>query len=84
MSFIRGIVFISIALLVVAGGAHQGVDAQNAGVLDPSLLGNLRWRSIGPANEARFLNLLAGFERLRSLPTRFLTGTFVAIRAVRR
>jgi len=50
MSFIRGIVFCSIALLVLAGGARPRLDAQTAGVLDPSLLGNLRWRSIGPAN----------------------------------
>jgi len=50
MSFIRGIVFVLIAFLVVAGGTHPRVDAQAAGVLDPSLLGNMRWRSIGPAN----------------------------------
>src|SRR5690349_24101359 len=50
MSFIRGIVFCSIALLVLAGGARPRLDAQTAGVLDPALLGTLRWRSIGPAN----------------------------------
>src|SRR5207244_4776204 len=50
MSFIRGIVFLFIALFVIAGATHPRVDAQAAAVLDPSLLGNIRWRSIGPAN----------------------------------
>src|SRR5205823_3107529 len=39
-----------ITLFVMAGATHRPLDAQAAGVLDPSLLGNMRWRSIGPAN----------------------------------
>src|SRR5437762_187608 len=50
MSFIRGIAFLFIALFVIAGATHPRVDAQATAVVDPSLLGNLRWRSIGPAN----------------------------------
>ena len=33
--------------------------------------------------EARFLHALLSFEALEALPTRFVTGHFVAIRAVR-
>ena len=50
MSFIRGIVFLFITLFIMAGATHRRVDAQAAGVLDPSLLGTMHWRSIGPAN----------------------------------
>src|SRR5438093_13673080 len=50
MSFIRGIVFLFIALFVIAGATHPRVDAQAAAVLDPSLLDTMRWRNIGPAN----------------------------------
>src|SRR5439155_5697634 len=44
------VLFLLVGLVLVAGGARPRVDAQGAGALDPSLLGNLRWRSIGPAN----------------------------------
>lgn len=36
-----------------------------------------------PAAQSRFLRALRSFERLRDWPTRFLTGYFIAIRAVR-
>jgi len=51
MSFIRGGACLSISALALTGGlARPHVDAQAAGALDPSLLGSLHWRSIGPAN----------------------------------
>src|SRR5262249_37979039 len=50
MSRLRAVLSSIVGLALIAGGAHLGLGAQSAGVLDPSLLGNLRWRSIGPAN----------------------------------
>src|SRR6476646_6438056 len=38
------------ALIFLAGGRVLRLEAQRAAALDPSLLGSLRWRSIGPAN----------------------------------
>src|SRR5436853_2257675 len=38
------------ALFLLAAGGGARLDAQRAGALDASLLGSLRWRSIGPAN----------------------------------
>ena len=37
-------------LLSIAGGALLRGDAQGPAAVDPALLGNLAWRSIGPAN----------------------------------
>jgi photosystem II stability/assembly factor-like uncharacterized protein len=53
MRIARSIVFLaffSISLLLAVGGAHGGVGAQGVAALDPARLGNLHWRSIGPAN----------------------------------
>jgi photosystem II stability/assembly factor-like uncharacterized protein len=51
MSRIRWVACSSVSVLIIAGGlAHPRIGAQAAGGLDPSLLGSLRWRSIGPAN----------------------------------
>src|SRR5262249_56296778 len=50
MSRLRAVVSFSVGLVLVAGGVRGRIDAQTAGALDPSVLGNLRWRSIGPAN----------------------------------
>ena len=41
-----------------------------------------RWAS--PAIQQGFTRWLAGFERLADWPTRYLTGSFVTARAVRR
>jgi SAM-dependent methyltransferase len=38
----------------------------------------------GPRTQERFLAALMGLERLAALPTRFVTGHFVAVRALRR
>lgn len=38
---------------------------------------------LSPAGQRRWLRFLGGWERLASLPTRYATGYFVAIRAVR-
>jgi ubiquinone/menaquinone biosynthesis C-methylase UbiE len=43
----------------------------------------LQGRAGGPT-QARFLYLLQSFERLGNLPTRFFTGYFVAVNAVKR
>ncbi len=37
-----------------------------------------------PETQRRFLRVLMSFERLSRLPARFLTGYFVAVRAIRR
>src|SRR5580765_5564735 len=42
--------FLSILLFFTVGGPHGGAGAQGAAALDPTLLGPLRWRNIGPAN----------------------------------
>src|SRR5213593_344354 len=41
---------ISFLLLIAGGGALLRGDAQGPAAVDPALLGNLAWRSIGPAN----------------------------------
>jgi photosystem II stability/assembly factor-like uncharacterized protein len=51
---------VSVCLLALAGGAaRRGVDAQGSAAVDASLLGNLRWRSIGPANTGGRIDDLA-------------------------
>ncbi len=40
-------------------------------------------RHTGPETQRRFLGFLLTFERLASWPTRFLTGHFVAVRAIK-
>lgn len=51
-------------------------------VLAVLMADQLEQRASEPA-EARFLHALLGFEALEALPTRFVTGHFVAVRAVR-
>src|SRR6185295_2349012 len=41
---------LSTLLFLTVGSARRSAGAQGATALDPALLGNLRWRSIGPAN----------------------------------
>jgi hypothetical protein len=40
-------------------------------------------RRTGAATQHRFLDFLHGFERLAGWPTRYLTGSFVTVRATR-
>ena len=47
-------------------------------------LGEALDRHAGPETQRRFSGWLLAFERLARWPTRFLTGHFVAVRAVRR
>src|SRR3954463_13668520 len=50
MRFVRAAGALACALVLLAGDSSARLDAQPAAVLNPSLLGSLRWRSIGPAN----------------------------------
>src|SRR4051812_385336 len=50
MRFVRAAGALACALVLLAGDGSARLDAQRAAALDPSLLGTLRWRSIGPAN----------------------------------
>src|SRR3954465_4558364 len=50
MRFVRAAGALACALVLLAGDGTARLDAQRAAALDPSLLGTLRWRSIGPAN----------------------------------
>src|SRR6185369_5553251 len=47
MRLARSLPILSLCILLFA---HGGSDAQSTAPIDPGLLGNLRWRSIGPAN----------------------------------
>ena len=50
MRTVRAAFFLVIGLLLLGGAARVRIDAQGSAALDPSLLTNLRWRNIGPAN----------------------------------
>src|SRR3954467_3684320 len=50
MRFVRAAGALACALVLLAGDGSARLDAQRAAALDPSLLGTLRWRSIGPPN----------------------------------
>src|SRR3954468_9602789 len=50
MRCVRAAGALACALILLAGDSTARLDAQRAAALDPSLLGTLRWRSIGPAN----------------------------------
>src|SRR6478752_4962538 len=50
MRLVRTVSALACALILLAGDGSAQLDAQRAPALDPSLLGSLRWRSIGPAN----------------------------------
>src|SRR4051794_40188964 len=50
MRFVRAAGALACALVLLAGDSTARLAAQRAAALDPSLLGTLRWRSIGPAN----------------------------------
>ena len=47
MRIVRPVLPLYLFILVLSGGASR---AQPPSPVDPALLGNLRWRSIGPAN----------------------------------
>src|SRR5258708_33638610 len=46
MRIVRLLLTLYLLIVALSGGGH----AQSAASINPSLLGNLRWRSIGPAN----------------------------------
>src|SRR6476646_11238456 len=50
MRLVRTVSALASALILLAGDGSARLDAQRAAALDPSRLGGLRWRSIGPAN----------------------------------
>src|SRR3954447_1485068 len=50
MRCVRAAGALACALVLLAGDGSARLDAERAAALDPSLLGTLRWRSIGPAN----------------------------------
>jgi SAM-dependent methyltransferase len=47
-------------------------------------IARLLQRLVGPRTQSGFLRCLMAFERLRYWPTRFLTGHFIAIKAIKR
>src|SRR6266850_7491981 len=60
MRTVRAAASLLICLIVLGTGAgRRRIDAQGAAGVDPSLLGNLRWRSIGPANTGGRIDDLA-------------------------
>ena len=68
------LVFLFIVLWFVPRGAHGGARAQGVATLDPALLGNLRWRSIGPANTGGRIDDFA-VARVPGLPDAIYVAT---------
>src|SRR6266576_2171186 len=66
--------FLSLFLLLAVGGEHGGAWAQGKAALDPALLGNLRWRSIGPANTGGRIDDFA-VARVPGLPDAIYVAT---------
>jgi photosystem II stability/assembly factor-like uncharacterized protein len=72
--FLAFLAFLFVGLLFAVGGAQQGIGAQGAAALDPALLGNLRWRSIGPANTGGRIDDFA-VARVPGLPDAIYVAT---------
>lgn len=48
------------------------------------VVSNIFWKYGTVENQKKFLRFLSAFERLSELPTRFITGHFVVVRAIKR
>src|SRR5438034_10131981 len=60
MRRVRAALSLSVCLIVLGGGAARlHVDGPGPTAVDPALLNNLRWRSIGPANTGGRIDDLA-------------------------
>jgi SAM-dependent methyltransferase len=82
-----GVTYARRPLLRVLAEAGFRVEAQTTLVHSPRILAVLAGRFVegraGASTQERFLRLLGSAERLGSLPTRFVTGHFYAVRATR-